>query len=193
MGQFGDVWGYYPQDSDGLAVQSALAEPCACPVFAPTQVAVCSPLVDGGCAGERCEEVNSAIFLIAFGVCIPQIQLPPWVIDLASCLSRCDELYQRCLRNALNDYNTAKQRCQAGKSACERNCLIRFPGKDINYEICMKDCAAAYDQCLADASQAYADAVRACDNALDTCRTQCYDRFAPKPAPPKKDTESARR
>ncbi len=23
MGQFGDVWGYYPQDSDGLAVRSA--------------------------------------------------------------------------------------------------------------------------------------------------------------------------
>lgn len=180
MGQAGEPWGYYPQDSNGLAVQSEVPAACVCVVYSQ---GLCAPIVDGGCA-ERCEEVNSAIFLMAFGACIPQIQLPPWVIDLASCLSRCDELYQRCLRNALNDYNTAKLRCQAGKSACERNCLIRFPGKDINYEICMRDCAAAYDQCLADASQAYADAVRACDNALDACRTQCYDRFAPKPAPP---------
>ena len=53
MGSSGEPWGYYPQDSNGLAVQSALAEPCACPVFAPTNVAVCSPLVDGGCGEDN--------------------------------------------------------------------------------------------------------------------------------------------
>ncbi|CUU35477.1 hypothetical protein DCOP10_114244 [Armatimonadetes bacterium DC] len=57
MGSSGEPWGYYPQDSNGLAVQSALAEPCACPVFVPTDVAVCSPLVDGGCGGGQCGEI----------------------------------------------------------------------------------------------------------------------------------------
>lgn len=61
MGSSGEPWGYYPQDSNGLAVQSALAEPCACPVYMPTQVAVCSPLGDGGCAGERCEEAPNVL------------------------------------------------------------------------------------------------------------------------------------
>lgn len=48
MGSSSSSWDYYPHDSNGLAVQSALAEPCACPVYMPTQVAVCSPLGDGG-------------------------------------------------------------------------------------------------------------------------------------------------
>jgi hypothetical protein len=28
---------YYPMDSNGLAVQNALAQPCVCPVVAPTK------------------------------------------------------------------------------------------------------------------------------------------------------------
>ncbi|MEJ5384247.1 MAG: hypothetical protein WHS44_05125 [Fimbriimonadales bacterium] len=69
MTQAGEPWGYYPQDSNGLAVQSAPAEPCACPVFAPTNVAVCSPLVDGGCGGSVCD-VSPATFGIDITKCL---------------------------------------------------------------------------------------------------------------------------
>jgi len=44
-------------DSNGLAVQSALSAPCACPVIAPASGTVCPPLGYGGCEGGRCEEM----------------------------------------------------------------------------------------------------------------------------------------
>ena len=44
MGTTGEPSGYYPMDSNGLAVQNAPAQPCVCPVFAPAQTAVCSSL-----------------------------------------------------------------------------------------------------------------------------------------------------
>ncbi len=69
MGSSGDLWGYYPQDSNGLAVQNAPAEPCACPVFAPTNGAVYSLLVDGGCGGGQCEEMPPQLPPAIFPVC----------------------------------------------------------------------------------------------------------------------------
>ncbi|OYT68205.1 MAG: hypothetical protein CFK48_12445, partial [Armatimonadetes bacterium CP1_7O] len=35
MGATGEPSGYYPMDSNGLTVQSAMTAPCACPVIAP--------------------------------------------------------------------------------------------------------------------------------------------------------------
>lgn len=91
MTQAGEPWGYYPQDSNGLAVQYALAEPCACPVVDPMQVAVCSPLVDGGCGRSECD-----VSPVIFG------------IDITKCLDgkkktkrkpiRCVLIFVRCLR-----------------------------------------------------------------------------------------------
>ncbi len=52
MTQAGEPWGYYPQDSNGLAVQSEVPAACVCVVYWQS---LCSPLVDGGCAG-GCEE-----------------------------------------------------------------------------------------------------------------------------------------
>ncbi|GIV09698.1 MAG: hypothetical protein KatS3mg020_0635 [Fimbriimonadales bacterium] len=71
MGATGEPSGYYPMDSNGLTVQSELPAPCACPVIAPVSGTVCPPLGYGGCEGGRCEEVNSAIFLLSFGSCPP--------------------------------------------------------------------------------------------------------------------------
>jgi len=56
MGATGEPSGYYPMDSNGLAVQSALPAPCACPVIAPVSGTVCLPLRYGGCEGGRCGE-----------------------------------------------------------------------------------------------------------------------------------------
>jgi hypothetical protein len=50
----GEPSGYYPMDSNGLAVQNAPAQPCVCPVFTPAQTAACSPLGYGGCEGKPC-------------------------------------------------------------------------------------------------------------------------------------------
>jgi hypothetical protein len=182
MGATGEPSGYYPTDSNGLPVGQT--PPVACVCYVAASPMVCAPLEYGGCRGGRCEEVNSAIFLIAFGVCIPQVRWPPWVIDLASCLARCGELDQRCHRNALNDYEAARLRCDANKSKCELNCLKIPP--DLR-EVCFKTCEADHKDCLADAAQAYADAIRACDTEYDNCRTQCYNQFAPKPEPSKKE------
>ncbi len=71
MGATGKPNRYYPMDSNGLAVQSALPAPCACPVIAPVSGTVCPLLGYGGCEGGRCEEINSALVLILFGVCLP--------------------------------------------------------------------------------------------------------------------------
>jgi hypothetical protein len=40
----GEPSGYYPMDSNGLAVQNVPAQPCICAVVAPTQTAACPPL-----------------------------------------------------------------------------------------------------------------------------------------------------
>jgi hypothetical protein len=57
MGTTGEPSGYYPMDSNGLAVQNAPAQPCVCPVFAPAQTAVCSSLGYGACAGGECGDI----------------------------------------------------------------------------------------------------------------------------------------
>jgi hypothetical protein len=54
MGATGEPSGYYPMDSNGLAVQNAPAQPCVCPVFAPAQTAACPPLGYGECEGGKC-------------------------------------------------------------------------------------------------------------------------------------------
>ncbi|GIV06815.1 MAG: hypothetical protein KatS3mg017_0017 [Fimbriimonadales bacterium] len=56
MGTTGEPSGYYPMDSNGLAVQSAMTAPCVCPVIAPVSGTVCPPLGYGGCEGGRCGE-----------------------------------------------------------------------------------------------------------------------------------------
>ncbi|OYT74480.1 MAG: hypothetical protein CFK49_08220 [Armatimonadetes bacterium JP3_11] len=45
IGVTGEPSGYYPMDSNGLTVQSAMTAPCACPVIAPVSGTVCPPLV----------------------------------------------------------------------------------------------------------------------------------------------------
>ncbi len=81
MGSSGEPWGYYPQDSNGLAVQNPPAEPCACPGFAPTNVAVCSPLVDGGCNSsepDQCTPFNpSYLSAVSVIICTPPAALTP--------------------------------------------------------------------------------------------------------------------
>ena len=54
MGTTGEPSGYYPMDSNGLAVQNAPAQPCVCAVVAPAQTAACPPLGYGGCEGGKC-------------------------------------------------------------------------------------------------------------------------------------------
>jgi len=44
MGATGEPSGYYPMDSNGLAVQSAPAQPCVCAGVMPTPTAACPPL-----------------------------------------------------------------------------------------------------------------------------------------------------
>jgi hypothetical protein len=55
MGTTGEPSGYYPMDSNGLAVQNVPAQPCVCAVVAPAQTAVCPPLGYGGCEGGQCD------------------------------------------------------------------------------------------------------------------------------------------
>jgi len=52
MGATGEPSGYYPMDSNGLSVQSAMTAPCVCPVIAPVSGTVCPPLGYGGCEDE---------------------------------------------------------------------------------------------------------------------------------------------
>ena len=58
MGAAGEPSGYYPMDSNGLAVQSELPAPCVCPVIAPVSGTVCPPLGYGGCEGGRCGDIS---------------------------------------------------------------------------------------------------------------------------------------
>ncbi|GBC92278.1 hypothetical protein HRbin15_00743 [bacterium HR15] len=51
MGATGEPSGYYPMDSNGLAVQSELPAPCVCPVVQPQAPMICPPLGYGGCEG----------------------------------------------------------------------------------------------------------------------------------------------
>jgi hypothetical protein len=53
MGATGEPSGYYPTDSNGLAVQSEPPVACVCVIFLQS---VCVPIVDGGCGG-RCGEM----------------------------------------------------------------------------------------------------------------------------------------
>ncbi|GBC93020.1 hypothetical protein HRbin15_01503 [bacterium HR15] len=52
MGAAGEPSGYYPMDSNGLAVQSELPAPCMCPVV-PVALSPCPPLGYGGCEEEK--------------------------------------------------------------------------------------------------------------------------------------------
>jgi len=52
MGATVEPSGYYPMDSNGLAVQNAPAQPRICAVVVPAQTAVCSPLQDEACSGK---------------------------------------------------------------------------------------------------------------------------------------------
>jgi hypothetical protein len=51
MGAAGEPSGYYPMDSNGLAVQTAMAAPCMCPVVVPAAPGVCPPLGYGSYEG----------------------------------------------------------------------------------------------------------------------------------------------
>ncbi len=58
MGAAGEPSGYYPMDSNGLAVQSELPAPCVCPVVQPQAPMACPPLGYGGCEnGDSCEHL----------------------------------------------------------------------------------------------------------------------------------------
>ena len=180
MGASGEPSGYYPMDSSGVMVQNELSAPCKCPVFTPTALPVCPPLGYGGCEGGRCEETGSAVFVMAFGGCVPQVSFPSWVVDLTSCLARCKELDDRCRRNADRDYETAKLGCQSEHSWCVYDCKSRIPPGNPNLEPCLALCKAKLDTCLANAAQAYKEALNRCDALYDTCRDQCYEKFPPK-------------
>jgi len=56
MGTTGEPSGYYPMDSNGLAVQNAPAQPCMC-LVAPVSVSACPPLGYGACAGGECGDI----------------------------------------------------------------------------------------------------------------------------------------
>jgi hypothetical protein len=49
----GEPSGYYPMDSNGLAVQNALVQPCICAVVVPAPTADCPPLGYRGCSCEN--------------------------------------------------------------------------------------------------------------------------------------------
>ena len=171
MGVSGEPSGYYPMDSNGVWVQSELPAPCAC-LVQPQVPMVCPPLGYGGCEGGRCEGIAPTIFLIAFGVCIPPIQiLPPWVKDLQSCLDWCKELDERCRRNAKLEYEKAVKRCDSNLNICLGLCKqAPFPG-------CENFCQSMHDLCLADALGAYQNALNQCDSGHDRCRAFCHEEF----------------
>lgn len=60
MGASGEPRVYYPQDSNGLNVQSEPSTPCVCAVQ-PQTPAVCPPLGSGSCQGGRCGEAPSVL------------------------------------------------------------------------------------------------------------------------------------
>ena len=58
MSTSGEPSGYYPMDSNGLAVQSELSAPCVCPVVDIQAPMACPPLGYGGCEnGDSCEHL----------------------------------------------------------------------------------------------------------------------------------------
>jgi len=68
MGAIGEPSAYYPMDSNGLAVQNAPAQPCVCPVVAPTQTAACSPLGYNSCSGSEPNPCNSPYEVWNWGI-----------------------------------------------------------------------------------------------------------------------------
>jgi hypothetical protein len=59
MGATGEPSGYYPMDSNGLAVQNTPAQACIRAVVAPAQTAACSPLGYNSCSGSEPNPCNS--------------------------------------------------------------------------------------------------------------------------------------
>ncbi|GIV07940.1 MAG: hypothetical protein KatS3mg019_0031 [Fimbriimonadales bacterium] len=99
MGASGEPSGYYPMDSNGLSVQSALPAPCACPVIAPVSGTVCPPLGYGGCEGdEECfrwgclyPTVPPSWIENCHNLCAPLRQVPfgniAYIVCMQSCIS----------------------------------------------------------------------------------------------------------
>ena len=165
-------------DSNGVRVQSELPAPCKCAVFTPTALSVCPPLGYGGCEGGRCEETGSAVFVMAFGGCVPQVSFPSWVVDLTSCLARCKELEERCRKDAETLRDIGFEECEASYNQCLSTCSSAQ-----DPVACQYACKANYHLCRAGVLQRYRNALRQCETAYDKCRDDCYKLF-----PPKKDS-----
>jgi len=143
----GEPSGYYPMDSNGLAVQNAPAQPCICAVVVPAQTAACLPLGYGGCAGGRCEEVSSAVFLMVFGGCLAggNGQGPCFENFYRSpnesylnCFGRCVAV---CVPMAVG--GRAAQRIIACALFCAIGCGITGGGFTLCFGLCFRACLGA--------------------------------------------------
>ncbi|GBC94096.1 hypothetical protein HRbin15_02603 [bacterium HR15] len=89
MGAAGEPSGYYPMDSNGLAVQSELPAPCVCPVVQPQAPMVCPPLLYSSCV----EVGGFEICFILPGWCEPPKKEPTECTpdDWNECRKACKE------------------------------------------------------------------------------------------------------
>ncbi|GBC92605.1 hypothetical protein HRbin15_01076 [bacterium HR15] len=71
MGAAGEPSGYYPMDSNGLAVQSELPAPCMCPVVQPQAPMACPPLGYASCIDNDCSTLSVYELSICFGQLMP--------------------------------------------------------------------------------------------------------------------------
>jgi len=124
MGATGEPSGYYPMDSNGLAVQSALSAPCVCPVIAPTALPPCPPLGYGGCEGGRCSVVSEALGIDIDCILKGRPGNPPCECKTPNCdgnrvnCEECNEaMRRRCVR-AGNHPETCKNIATACQSLC---------------------------------------------------------------------------
>lgn len=115
MGASGEPRAYYPQDSNGLSVQSELPAPCVCSVQ-PQTPAVCPPLGYGSCEGGRCGELSAILY---FGF---------------PCRSARDKDLERCLKKCAGKQGEEFLECMAkclgiskGKKYCEDRYCDLFP------------------------------------------------------------------
>ena len=131
MGSSGSSWDYYPHDSNGLAVQNALAEPCACPVFVPTQATVCSPLVDGGCNSGEPDPCASPYM---------NPQLAAWSISVCTPLFgiACDEPQRRDCRRCCHSAGGIMVDCYVLGGTV--TCLCYKECTPAQFRACDRDC-----------------------------------------------------
>jgi hypothetical protein len=145
MGATGEPSGYYPTDGNELLVQNQ--PPVACVCYLASGLEVCAPLGYGGCAGGRCEEVSSAVFLMVFGGCLAggNGQGPCFENFYRSpnesyliCFGRCVAV---CVPMAVG--GRAAQRIIACALFCAIGCGITGGGFKLCFGLCFRACLGA--------------------------------------------------